>query len=132
MSDSAKPSILVQIAPTMYQNLFFPEIDARLRALGNITFQEEEGRWTSERLASEIGAYDAVVTCWGTPWFTPGVLAAARKLRMVAHAAGSVKSFAGEDLLKAGIKLSSASAAMAPAVAEFALLQVMLGLRAPH
>lgn len=132
MSASTRPSILVQVAPTMYDQLFFPEVDARLRALGDVTFQEDDARWTSDRLAAGIGGHDAIVTCWGTPRFTAEVLAAASDLKIVAHAAGSVKFFLGEDVLRAGIRVTSASAAMAPAVAEFALLQVMLGLRAPH
>ncbi|HWV24286.1 MAG TPA: hydroxyacid dehydrogenase [Thermomicrobiales bacterium] len=127
-----KPRILSIITPALYDRLFAPDVREMLHAIGEVTLQDDDTPWTSGRLASVIGDYDALITCWGAPKITPDVLDAATRLRIVAHAAGSVKFFIGEDVLERGIRVSSASAAMAPAVAEFALTLTMLGLRPVH
>lgn len=126
------PRILSIITPDLYDRLFAEDARATLRAIGDVTLQADSTPWTSERLAGEIGGYDALLTCWGAPRLTPDVLAAAGQLGIVAHSAGSVKNFIGEDVLERGIRVSSAAAAMAPAVAEFSLALTMLGLRPVH
>lgn len=127
-----KPRVLVLPGPTMYRDLFAPDVDAALRDFADVTFNESDTNWTSERLAAEIAPYDGLVTCWGSPSVTDAVLDAATNLKIVAHAAGSVKGYIPENVLRRGIKVSSAAAAMAPAVAEYSLVLVFLGLRAVH
>ena len=126
------PRILSVVTPELYDRLFADDIRAKLHAIGEVTLQADDRPWTPERLAAEIGGYDALLTCWGAPELTPAVLDAAGRLGIVAHAAGTVKFFVGEDVLRRGIRVSSALAAMSPAVAEFALLLTMLGLRPVH
>src|SRR6188768_4409327 len=104
-----KLKILVLPGPTLYNRLFNDEVDARLRALADVTFNQHDDNWTSERLAAEIGQYDGLVTCWGSPRITQDVLDAAPNLQVIAHSAGSVKSIIGEDVLRRGIRVSSAS-----------------------
>ena len=126
---SAKPNVLVLPGPTLYHRLFNAETDARLRNLANVTFNENDQNWTSQELAGRIGPYDGLVTCWGSPRITDEVLDAAPNLKVIAHSAGSVKGIVKENVLERGIKVSSASIAMAPAVAEFSLILTFLGLR---
>ncbi len=129
---SAKPKVLVLPGPTLYHRLFNAETDARLRNLAEVTFNERDENWTSEHLAEAIGPYDGLVTCWGSPPITEEVLDAAPNLKVIAHSAGSVKGIIRENVLERGIKVSSASIAMAPAVAEFSLILTFLGLRPIH
>jgi phosphoglycerate dehydrogenase-like enzyme len=126
------PRILSIVSPALYDRLFADDVREKLHAIGDVTLQANAAPWTPERLAGEIGGYDALLTCWGAPKLTPAVLDAGERLKIVAHAAGSVKFFVGEDVLERGIRVSSASAAMAPAVAEFALILTLLGLRPVH
>lgn len=127
-----KPRVLVLPGPTMYHDLFAPKIDAALRELATVTFNDRDENWTSERLAAEIAPYDGLITCWGSPAITEAVLDAAPNLKVVAHAAGSVKGYIPEEVLRRGIMVSSAAIAMAPAVAECSLILVFLGLRQIH
>ena len=127
-----KPRVLVLPGPTMYHDIFAPEIDAALRDLADVTFNESDENWTSERLAAEAAPYDGIVTCWGSPTVTDAVLDAAPHLKIVAHAAGSVKGYIPEEVLRRGVLVSSAAIAMSPAVAEFSLILVLLGLRPIH
>lgn len=129
---SAKPNVLVLPGPTLYHRLFNAETDARLRNLAEVTFNDRDENWTSQYLAERIGPYDGLVTCWGSPRITDEVLDAAPNLKVIAHSAGSVKGIIKENVLERGIKVSSASIAMAPAVAEFSLILTFLGLRPIH
>jgi phosphoglycerate dehydrogenase-like enzyme len=126
------PRILSIIAPALYDRLFAEDVRATLHAIGDVTLQADDRPWTPERLAAVIGPYDALLTCWGAPELTTEVLAAAGRLGIVAHAAGSVRFFVGAEVLERGIRVTSALAAMSPAVAEFALLLTLLGLRPVH
>lgn len=128
----SKPKVLVLPGPTIYNELFSYEADQHLQAIADVTFNESDDRWTSAELAVVIDGYDGLVTGWGSPELTAEVLDAANRLKIVAHSAGSVKSVIPQAVLERGIKVSSAAIAMAPAVAEYSLLLVMLGLRAVH
>jgi phosphoglycerate dehydrogenase-like enzyme len=103
-----------------------------MRELFDVTFNERDDNWSSERLAESIGSYDALVTSWGSPVITQEVLDAAPNLKLVAHSAGTVKGIIKPEVLERGVQVSSAAIAMAPAVAEFSLLLTMLGLRPVH
>lgn len=116
----------------MYQRLFQPEVDAHLREIADVTFNDRDENWSVERLVSEVEPYDGIITCWGSPTITTEVLDAAPNLKVIAHSAGSVKGYIPLEVLERGIKVSSASIAMAPAVAEFSLLLTFLGLRPVH
>jgi phosphoglycerate dehydrogenase-like enzyme len=127
-----KPRVLALPGPALREELFSPEAQAALHALADVTWNETGEAWTSERLAAEIGAYDGLITGWGSPAITPEVQEAATRLQVIAHSAGSVKHMIKEDVLERGIRVSSAAIAMAPAVAEYSLILVLLGLRAVH
>jgi phosphoglycerate dehydrogenase-like enzyme len=70
----------------------------------------------------------AVISGWGTPRFDPAQLAAASKLKFVAHSAGSVKPLVTDALYDRGIRVTTAAGANASPVAEttVAMMAVML------
>jgi phosphoglycerate dehydrogenase-like enzyme len=124
--------VLVLLKPSLYRELFTPEADATLREAGDVTFNPEERDWSAAEVAAVIGDVDAVVTGWGSPAFDEELLDAAARLRLLAHSAGSVKGVAPAAVFERGVAVTSAAIALAPAVAEFALLLVLLGLRPVH
>jgi phosphoglycerate dehydrogenase-like enzyme len=129
---SAKPKILVQISPSLYDLLFTPDSQARLAQVAELTFNREERRWDSSELAQRLPGFDAVITGWGTPKFTGEVLDSARRLRLVAHSAGSIKHMLPPELFAQGVAVTHAASAIAPAVADISLLLIMLCLRRVH
>jgi phosphoglycerate dehydrogenase-like enzyme len=133
---SGGPSVLVVPPPSLYRKLFSAESDARLRELASfVRFNHEERDWNSEELARRIGEFDVVITGWRSPRFTSAVLEAARArpLKLVAHSAGSVKFLLeDEQSLARDFMVTTAAAAMGPAVAEMALLAMMMLLRPLH
>ena len=128
----ASHSILVLPVPSLYGQMFTPESNRALCKLGDVTFNQEEHNFSSGELAGRISGFDIVVTGWGTPVFTDEVLAAADRLRLIAHTAGSIKRMLPRPVFERGIRVTHAASAIAPAVADLSLLLTMLMLRQAH
>jgi phosphoglycerate dehydrogenase-like enzyme len=132
MPPQSEPGILVLLRPSLYAQLFTPEADRALREAGRVVFHSEERDLTSAGLAERISGVEIVVTGWGSPQFTDDVLAAAGRLRLIAHSAGSIKAMLPPAVFERGIAVTHAASAIAPAVAEMSLLLTMLMLRQAH
>ena len=128
----AETKILVALRPTLVQQLFSHKHRQALRELGAVTFQPGEDRLTSSQLAGQIGAYDIVITGWGTPVFNDEVLAAAKRLKLIAHSAGTIKQMLPPAVFAAGRRVTHSAAAMAVPVSEMTLLLILLCLRKTH
>ncbi len=66
-----------------------------------------------------------LVTGWGCPPIDATVLEAAPRLRLIAHAAGSVKALVGPGVFARGITVVSAADANALPVAEFTVAAIL-------
>lgn len=64
---------------------------------------------TAAYMGEELAEADACVTCWGTPAFTDALLDGAPRLRLIAHAAGSVKHLVCPTLFRRCRLVSNAS-----------------------
>lgn len=124
--------LLVAIPPQLYHQLFDRTADEALRTLVEVTFNTEERTWDTAELARRLPGHDLVITGWGTPTFTPEVLAAAPDLKLIAHSAGSIKKMLPPAVFAQGIQVTHAAAAIAPAVAEMTILLILLSLRQVH
>ncbi|MFJ6567788.1 hydroxyacid dehydrogenase [Streptomyces sp. NPDC091292] len=69
---------------------------------------------------------DLLVTGWGCPPLDAAALAAAPRLRAVAHTAGSVRHHITDACWERGIEVSSAAAANALPVAEYTVAMILL------
>tara|TARA_R110002020_G_scaffold178196_1_gene371062 strand:- start:83 stop:1090 length:1008 start_codon:yes stop_codon:yes gene_type:complete len=68
---------------------------------------------------------DILVTGWGCPTITAEVIKAAPRLRLIAHAAGTVKYMIDPAVYAAGITVTHAADANAVPVAEFTLASII-------
>jgi phosphoglycerate dehydrogenase-like enzyme len=92
-----------------------------LESLGHVVWNETGRNYRPDELAELLPDATAVVTSWGSPRFTPELVAAAQRLRIIGHAAGSVKSLAPKEVYDAGIVVLSAAPIIAASVAEYTL-----------
>ena len=129
---SSRPNILVLPQPGLFSELFTEAAWAELQSLGDVTRNMENRDWDSAELARKIGPYDVVVTGWGSPPFTDEALEAAPRLQLIAHTAGSIKKMLPPPVFARGISVTHAAGAIAPAVAEFNILLILLCLRQAH
>ena len=127
-----KPQILVAIRRRLYADIFGDSNDRRLRAIGELHFAAGDANLSSAQLAGCIGGMDIVISGWGAPVFTAEALAAADRLRLIAHSAGSIKQMLPSAVFSHGRRVTHVAAALAPPVGEMTLLLILLCLRRVH
>lgn len=94
---------------------------ATLESLGDVTWNDTDRDYTPEELAELLPGTEVVITSWGSPTFTPELLEQADSLKIVGHAAGSVKNRMPKEGYDRGIVMLSAAAVIADSVAEYTL-----------
>lgn len=102
------------------------ETMARLARLCDVVATEPLREFASAGAQRVLGDVDILVTGWGCPHISREVLAAAPNLRLVAHAAGTVKSLIDPVAYERGIVVTNAVDANAIPVAEFTLAAIIL------
>ncbi|KAB8161907.1 hydroxyacid dehydrogenase [Streptomyces sp. 3MP-14] len=122
---SERPSVLFALDPEHLPLLFPPDLMARLTATADLdpTLVADLDDPASRRL---LASTEVLVTGWGCPPLTPETLAAAPRLRAVLHTGGSVKYLLPNEGWERGLLVSSAAAANALPVAEYALGMILL------
>jgi phosphoglycerate dehydrogenase-like enzyme len=81
--------------------------------------------FASPEARAVLSEVEVLVTGWGCPLITPEVVRAAPRLRLIAHAAGTVKYTIDPAVYAAGIKVTHAADANAVPVAEFTLAAII-------
>jgi phosphoglycerate dehydrogenase-like enzyme len=120
--------------PDHTELVFTPYWWNRLRRHAEVVEWDHTVPCTSENLAERIGGFEVLVTAWGSPRLTDEVLQKATRLRLIAHAAGSVKFMLSQEavqryLLPRGIRVFSANGAIALNVAEATVGMMIMGVR---
>lgn len=100
-----------------------------LESLGTVIWNELGRNYTSDELLELVPGTEVVITSWGSPNLTDEHLAAANALKIVGHAAGSVKTRLAPAGHARGIVLLSAADVIAESVAEYTLWAMLSGQR---
>lgn len=88
------------------------------------------GGFDDERAARVLASCEVLVGHWGCPPLDAAALRRAPQLRLLAYGAGTVKEVVTPELWRRGVTVTSAAAANAVPVAEFALAAVLLANKA--
>ena len=81
-------------------------------------FSEVEWLDDYDALADVIDAYDACITSWGSPRFTPKVLNKAENLKFIGHGAGTIVPYIDEQVFQKDITVVNANYVLSRAAAE--------------
>ncbi len=127
-----RPKILIALRRALYDLLFAPAQQERLRGLGDVTMPADDGDLSETRLTALIGGHDIVITSWGTPSFSQAVLAEADRLKLIAHSAGSIKRLLPPPVFAAGRRVTHVAYSMSIPVAETTVALILLCLRNYH
>lgn len=112
-----------------YADIFQDDIMADLREQADVVLNDLGRALSTEELAERARDADAIITCWGAPHVDRSVIESAPRLKIIAHAAGSVKNLISEDVWDAGVVVTNAASVMATYVGEFALCLALAMLR---
>jgi phosphoglycerate dehydrogenase-like enzyme len=129
---SPKPKALL----VMNSGTFADQFDStRLQRLGGLVDLGAQA-WTdsldSPELAKRLADVEILVTSWGVPLLTSERLGRMPKLRAVFHCAGTVRSFASDELWERGILVTNGADANAIPVAEFTFASIVLAGKKAH
>lgn len=124
-----KPGVLVTVRPDLRRKIFDEAALSALESFAEVTYHAGEADMTGEELKRAIGDFEGLITCWGSPAVTEDVLREARRLRIISHAAGSIRPYVCPEALEKGIVLTNASSAIAISVAETTLGMIICSLR---
>ncbi|SCL45138.1 Phosphoglycerate dehydrogenase [Micromonospora citrea] len=120
-------------SPEVRELFFDADAWAALRRLGEVRLPDAGDDVGDETvLAGLLADADVVVTGWGCAPLTSAVLAAAPRLRLLAHTGASVKPFVTADSFARGVRVTQAGEAMAYAVGEQALALTLALLHGLH
>ena len=113
-----------------HRSLYFPK-DAldKIKKLGKLSINDLSKPFTEDELTERLEDVEICISHWGCPRFSKKVLDAAGKLKLIAHAAGSVADIITGEVYKRGIKVCSANDIMAKYVAEGILAYILASLR---
>jgi phosphoglycerate dehydrogenase-like enzyme len=126
---SASPKALVTAYGELAELVFPERVRAELAKFADARYNDGDRQFTQEELLELIRDVDAVLTTWGAPKFTPEVLSAAPRLKVIAHAAGTVKPFVSAAAFARGIVVTNSAGVIARYVGEMALLLTLACLR---
>lgn len=119
------PAVLLAMPPPVAALVLNDEHMARLRAACNVLDERPVTRFDSPRAQSLLPRAEVLLTGWGCRRIDQQVLDHAPSLRLIAHAAGTVKGHVAPVCWERGILVTSASMANALPVAEFTLAAIL-------
>ena len=124
-----KRKILYLPPKDLSKDILSPKAIETLERMGTVIWNQLDRNYTSDELLELVPGAEVIITSWGSPNITDEILAEATELKIVGHAAGSVKTRLTPAGHERGITLLSAAAVIAEAVAEYTLWAMLSGQR---
>lgn len=124
-----RPLIAVTIGQKNYDRLFRPEAWQSLAEFADAIHHIGDDPATKSDLLTLLASADACLTSWDVAPLDAEVLAAAPRLRAMAHMGGSVKRFVSEAAWERGLHITSAAPALARDVAETTVGLMIVGMK---
>ena len=112
--------------------VFTPRVLARARELGEVIIPEGTTADLAAQLPALLPTADACLTCWGAPMLHPELLDQAPRLKIIVHAASTIRHIVPIGAFDRGIAISHSANVTAEAVCEYVLLAMLTGLRRLH
>ena len=120
-----RPKLAFAMAADKTKYVFDAAALDRLAQSCDVVQTEPLEEFDSPAARAVLGQIDILVTGWGCPMVSAEVVKAAPNLRLIAHAAGTVKYTLDPAVYEAGIVVTHAADANAVPVAEFTLAAII-------
>lgn len=104
----------------VFPQVINPKTLEKLQSLGEVVINQTRGNDVENAKALIAGA-DFAITSWGSPAMTEELLDLCPNLKLIAHAAGSVKSIVTDKMYDRGVRIVSAAQVLSTGVSETAL-----------
>ncbi len=127
MATGGKPTVAILLNPELERQVLDEHTITNLKRLFDLVWPKGKDQLTPEQAADMLTTADGCLTSWGSPSLTPEVLRAANGLRIMAHAAGSVKPYVSEEIWKRKIVVTTAANVIAIDVAHYTIALMIVG-----
>lgn len=104
----------------IYPQVINPKTEQRFLEMAEVSRNQTREN-TLENAKKILMDADFAVTSWGCPAMTKELLDVAPNLKLIVHAAGSVKSIVTDEMFARGIRIASAAQVLSTGVSETAL-----------
>ncbi|EJT03293.1 hydroxyacid dehydrogenase [Rhizobium sp. CCGE 510] len=121
----SRPAIVLAMEPSRTEHVLPEGMLQRLDTVGRLLDSKPLQHFDDERARRLLAEAEILITGWGAPYVGPDILTAATRLRLIVHAAGTVKGVIDDSIFEAGIVVSHAAEANAVPVAEFTLAAII-------
>lgn len=121
-----RPNVLVLASDVLFQHFLTGASLARLAEVAS--WKRSASREDSSELRKEIASADVLMTTWHSPFITAGMLGNNRRVKLIAHCGGEVKSRVAEEVFDF-VTITNAADPMARGVAEMALALMLTMVR---
>lgn len=120
-----RPKLLLAMAPGRTRHVFDDRLLARLGQSCDILDPAPLENFSGKAARALLQKTEILVTGWGCPFISHEMLAGMPELRLIAHAAGTVKYLLDPVVFEAGVTVTNAAEANAVPVAEFTLASII-------
>lgn len=121
-----RPKLAFAMAVDKTRHVFDVETIDRLAACCDLLKREPFEDLRADEAKAALAETEVLVTGWGCPMIGPDLLALAPKLKLIAHAAGTVKFTVHPIAYEMGIRVTHAAEANAVPVAEYTLATILM------
>ena len=122
-----RPVVAITIGQSNYRRMFSDAALADLADAAEVVHHPGDEPAGKQELLAVLAEADACITSWGVAPLDADVVAASPRLAHLAHMGGSVKRFLSAAVWERGMRVTSASVALARDVAETTLGLMIVG-----
>ncbi len=124
-----RPTVAITIGKQNYKRMFNQAAWAALASFADVIHHAGDEPATKKDLLALLPNADACITSWDVAALDADVLAAAPRLKAMAHMGGSVKRFVSDVVWARGIRVTTAGPALAHDVAETTVGLMIVGIK---
>jgi len=122
-----RPTVAITIGRDNYDRMFSQDAWDALDGFADVRHHDSTEPADHDSLLRLLADCDACITSWGVAQIDTGILAAAPRLRAMAHMGSSVKRFVSDAFWERDLHLTSAGVMLARDVAETTLGMMIVG-----
>ena len=124
-----KPVVVITIGQMHYPRMMSQAAWERLAAFAEVVHHDGQEPASKADLLTLLPGADACITSWDVARLDADVVAAAPRLRLLAHMGGSVRRVVSDAVWAWGIRVTSAAPALGQDVAETTVGLILVGVK---
>jgi phosphoglycerate dehydrogenase-like enzyme len=129
---SGRPTLVHARWPAVTADLITDDQHRRIEELCRVPTREPLTDYSAEEAGVLLADAEILLTSWGAPRLGRTALGRLPRLRLVAHAAGTVKDLVTDAVWEHDIRISSAASANAVPVAEYTIAAILFANKGVH